>query len=58
MFSVSSIHKIYKRYGMYLIDAMPQKTHGGSMRYVIAKNFKLKQSNRLIKILKKKKVKI
>jgi len=55
MFSASSINKIYKRYGMYLIDAIPQKTHGGSMRYVIANNFKVKQSSRLIKILKKEK---
>ena len=55
MFSASSINKIYKRHGMYLIDAMHQKTHGGSMRYVIANNFKAKQSSRLIKILKKEK---
>ena len=55
MFSASSINKIYKKYDMYLIDAMPQKTHGGSMRYIITNNFKVKQSNRLIKILKKEK---
>ena len=35
MFSASSISKIFERYNLYLIDAIPQVTHGGSMRYVI-----------------------
>ena len=55
MFSASSINKIYKKYDMCLIDAIPQKTHGGSMRYIITNNLKVKQSTRLIKILKKEK---
>ena len=55
MFSANSIRKIYKRFGMYLIDAMYLKTHGGSMRYIIANNLKLQKSKRLIKILKKEK---
>ncbi len=38
MFSVSSIDKIFKKFGFELIDALEQKTHGGSMRYVIARN--------------------
>ena len=32
-----------------------KKTHGGSMRYIITNNLKVKQSSRLIKILKKEK---
>ena len=35
MFYASSISKIFERYNLYLIDAIPQVTHGGSMRYVI-----------------------
>ncbi len=35
MFSASSISKIFKRYNFYLVDAIPQITHGGSMRYII-----------------------
>ena len=37
MFSLSSIEKIYNIYGFELIDAIPQKTHGGSMRYILKK---------------------
>ncbi len=52
MFSASSISKIYNKYGMSLVDAIPQKTHGGSMRYIIKKNKSLKVSKRLKRILK------
>jgi SAM-dependent methyltransferase len=51
MFSASSIQKIYELYGYKLIDAIPQKTHGGSMRYIIKRNKNQKISKRLIKIL-------
>ena len=51
MFSASSINKIYKKYGMTLVDAIPQKTHGGSMRYIIKKNKDLVISKRLKKII-------
>ncbi len=51
MFSASSISKLYNRYGLKLIDAIPQKTHGGSLRYIIQRNNKKKISNRLKKIL-------
>ena len=37
MFSVSSVQKIFNRFDMELIDAYPQETHGGSMRYVVAR---------------------
>jgi methylation protein EvaC len=51
MFSASSVKKIYKKYNFNLIDAIPQKTHGGSMRYILKKNGSSKESNRLKKIL-------
>jgi len=51
MFSASSISKIYKLHGFKLIDAIPQTTHGGSMRYIISKNKDQNISNRLKKIL-------
>ena len=35
MFSLTSVKKIYEKFGFELIDAYPQITHGGSMRYVI-----------------------
>ena len=38
MFSASSVKKLYKRYNFILIDAIPQETHGGSMRYILKKN--------------------
>ena len=37
MFSVSSIKKIFDLFNFELIDAQPQVTHGGSMRYVIGR---------------------
>ena len=37
MFSVSSIKKIFNLFNFELIDAKPELTHGGSMRYVIAR---------------------
>ena len=40
MFSAHSVRNIFKKYGFELIDAKPQKTHGGSMRYVLARNGK------------------
>ncbi len=40
MFSASSIKKIFNLFGFELINILPQKTHGGSMRYVVGrKNF-------------------
>tara|TARA_B100000886_G_scaffold308438_1_gene242064 strand:+ start:3100 stop:4299 length:1200 start_codon:yes stop_codon:yes gene_type:complete len=38
IFSVSSIDKITKNYGLRLIDVLEQSTHGGSMRYVIGRD--------------------
>jgi SAM-dependent methyltransferase len=37
MFSVTSVKKIAEMFNYDLIDVLPQVTHGGSMRYVIAR---------------------
>ena len=47
MFSVSSIQKIFNRFDMELIDVYPQETHGGSMRYVVARKNQRDISNNL-----------
>ena len=44
IFSLHSVRSIFKEFNFDLIDAIPQKTHGGSMRYVIAR-----RGERLIK---------
>lgn len=36
LFSVSSVKHLFARHEMELINIEPQKTHGGSMRYIIA----------------------
>ena len=52
MFSLSSIEKIYKLFNFELIDAIPQSTHGGSMRYILKRKGQNKKSKRLINLLK------
>ena len=37
MFSCSSIKKIFRLFDLYLVDAIPQITNGGSMRYIISR---------------------
>jgi len=37
MFSITAIKKIFKLYNFDIIDAIPQSTHGGSMRYVLSR---------------------
>lgn len=37
IFSAGSVQYAFRRHGLELIDALPQTTHGGSMRYVLAK---------------------
>jgi methylation protein EvaC len=37
LFSTGSISHLFSLYGMEIIDVEPQTTHGGSMRYVIAR---------------------
>jgi len=36
LFSALSIQYLFRQQGMELIDVLPQRTHGGSMRYVLA----------------------
>ena len=52
MFSVSSIQKIFRKFDMELIDAYPQETHGGSMRYVVARKNQRKVNDSLKNIIK------
>jgi methylation protein EvaC len=51
MFSANSVSKIYHKYNLDLIDAIPQVTHGGSMRYVLKRRGSSNQSQRLKRIL-------
>jgi len=37
IFSAGSVQNAFRRHGLDLIDVLPQATHGGSMRYVLAK---------------------
>jgi methylation protein EvaC len=36
-FSVGSLTSLFERHGLEIIDVLPQHTHGGSMRYVVAR---------------------
>jgi len=49
IFSVSSIKKIFNDFNFDLIDVIPQITHGGSMRYVVARRdeYKIKDGVKL-----------
>ncbi len=52
MFSVTSVKKIFDLYNFELINVAPQKTHGGSMRYVIARKGTYKTNKSVLKHLK------
>ncbi len=49
MFSLTSVKKIFNLFNLELIDAIPQITHGGSMRYVISRRGKHQINNRVHK---------
>jgi methylation protein EvaC len=49
MFSVTSIKKIFQLFDFELIDVHWQKTHGGSMRYVVGRKNKHKVSDSVYK---------
>ena len=55
MFSVSSVKKVFELFNFDLIDVQKQKTHGGSMRYVIARKGEYKIKNTVTKSLKSEK---
>ena len=52
MFSLASIEKIYQLFNFQLVDALPQSTHGGSMRYILKRKGHFKKSKRLLKLMK------
>jgi len=51
MFSAHSVKSIFNSKGFDLINVIPQKTHGGSMRYVIARKGEFKINKKVKKIL-------
>ena len=55
MFSLSSISKIFKLYDFELVDALPQVTHGGSMRYIVKRKGSDKQTSQLLSLIDKEK---
>ena len=52
MFSVNSIKKVFRLFNFDLINVLPQKTHGGSMRYVIGRSQVHKIHKNVSKFLK------
>ena len=56
IFSVTSVSKIFKLFDMELIDVLPQTTHGGSIRYIIARKNNHKISNNVNMLLEKEKL--
>tara|TARA_S200000501_G_C20847310_1_gene754155 strand:- start:1337 stop:2536 length:1200 start_codon:yes stop_codon:yes gene_type:complete len=57
MFSGTSIQKIFDLFDMELIDLIKQPTHGGSMRYIVARKNKFSKTKNMIKILDEEKFK-
>lgn len=55
LFSLASINFIFSKYGMEVIDVMPQETHGGSMRYIIGYKGVRQVSERALKQVQKEK---
>ena len=55
MFSINSIKKIFNLFDFELIDVLPQKTHGGSIRYVVGRKNKHTINNSVNKGLEKEK---
>lgn len=53
LFSALSVERIFKDVGLELIDLAPQSTHGGSMRYTLAKKGKRRREASVDHILAK-----
>lgn len=51
IFGATSVRSIFRRAGLELVDAIPQETHGGSMRYVLMRSGDGKVSSRARDIL-------
>jgi methylation protein EvaC len=47
IFGITSVSRIFSRYGLELVDAVSQETHGGSMRYIIQHQGVSSKSSRL-----------
>lgn len=56
LFSAISVNYLFNLHGMELIDLYPQKTHGGSMRYVLSKKGAYKPSERVFETIKNEKI--
>jgi methylation protein EvaC len=56
IFSLNSVEKIFNLYDFELVDAIPQITHGGSMRYIIKRKNIEKKTTRLIKLIENEKI--
>jgi methylation protein EvaC len=55
IFSALSVSNIFAPYGFELIDLLPQETHGGSMRYVLARKGERECSSSVNLIINKEK---
>ena len=55
IFSLHSVNEVFLKHGFELIDALPQRTHGGSMRYVLARIGQRSKTIRMKKLLLKEK---
>jgi methylation protein EvaC len=53
MFSILSVKKLAARHGLWMIDAIPQVTHGGSMRYLLSKSGDIVPSKRILSLIEK-----
>ena len=51
IFSLHSIKNVFERFNLELFDAIPQETHGGSMRYFISKRGERKVTGRLKQLM-------
>ncbi len=55
IFSLHAVQQIFKKYRLELIDAILQKTHGGSMRYILARKGQRNKTKRMSKLISKEK---
>jgi methylation protein EvaC len=56
LFSAHSIQYLFKLHGLELIDVQPQKTHGGSMRYVLSHEGAYRVNDSVTKLITKEKI--
>lgn len=52
IFGALSVKNVFNKIGLELVDAIPQLTHGGSMRYILKHTGVSEVSNRALEILK------